>query len=189
MTVIVILLALISLLSLAGIAGYILLWSRKALAGLSLRENVLRNLSNASFILAMILFIGLVFYVPVVFPPDKNKPTAEIEGNIALSKEQVKYQKKYNMETFGVAKTSGTISYPVKPKDPKDQLIHLTKGEKGLKTSTPQPYDEIWVNSASNYKVYWNKGAFVAEIGYFDEKNPEWVMDRQSFLNLKEEPF
>lgn len=189
MTVIIILLTLISLLSLAGIAGYLLIWSRKMIPGLSLREDVLRNLSNASFILAMILFIGLVFYVPVVFPPDKSKPTAEIEGNISLSKEQIKYQKKYNMETFGVTKSSGTISYPIKEKDPKDHLIRLTKGEKGLKTSAPQPYDEIWLNSASNYKVYWNKGAFVAEIGYYDEKNPEWVMDRETFLKLKEEPF
>lgn len=187
MAAILILLILIFSLSVAGISGYLLIFGRRFWPNLNLNENVVRNVSNASFMLAMIFFIGLVFYLPVAFPPDKSKPTGKIEGNLNLSAEQVKYQRKYNMESFGVASAAGTIAFPVKEKDPADHLIKLKKGETGLKMSDPQPYDEIWLNAAANYKVYWNKGAYVAEIGYFDETHPQWVMDRETFLNLKEE--
>jgi hypothetical protein len=117
------------------------------------------------------------------------------EGNVSLSAEQLKYQKKYPLENYVLKKASGSITYHEGLTRDKENLFIFDNYPQRASGSVTFNYDEVWINSHNDIRVFWNEKKFIAEIGYRGEyKDPaatniSWVMDRYTFDNIKDEKF
>lgn len=194
MTVIIVSLILIFVLAVLGFVGYASVHFLKNNAEVQSHGEMIKNLSNAAFVLGMLTFMFVIFYAPVAFPQKKGDIKVT-EGNVQLSDEQFKYQKKYPLENYVVTKASGSISYNEGLIRDKDNMFIFTNYPKGASGAVSFKYDELWVNAHNDIHVYWNEKKFIAEIGYKGEyKDPaatniSWVMDRYAFEKMKEEKF
>lgn len=194
MTVIIVSLILIFVLAVLGFVGYASVHFLKNNAEVQSHSEMIKNLSNAAFVLGMLTFMFVIFYTPVAFPQKKGDIKVT-EGNVQLSDEQFKYQKKYPLENYVITKASGSISYNEGLTRDKDNMFMFNNYPKGASGAVSFKYDELWVNAHNDIHVYWSEKKFIAEIGYKGEyKDPaatniSWVMDRYAFEKMKEEKF
>lgn len=194
MTVIIVSLVMIFVFAVLGFVGYASVHFLKNNAEVQSHGEMIKNLSNAAFVLGMLTFMFVIFYAPVAYP--QNKDNMKItEGNVKLSDEQFKYQKKYPLENFVLKNVSGSVTYRDGLKRDKDNIFVFENYPKDASGAVSLKYNEIWVNDHNDIYVYWDDKKFVAEIGYQGQyKDPaatniSWVMDRYAFLKMKEEKF
>lgn len=194
MTAIIIAILMIFTFAVLGMIGYGSVYLLKNNEEVQSHSEMIKNLSNASFVLGMLTFMFAIFYAPVAFPP-KQEDYKITEGNVTLSPEQFKYQKKYSLESYVVNKASGTISYNEGLTRNKEYNFIYDNYPKNTSGSVSFAYNEVWMNAHNDIAVYWIDKKFIAEIGYRGEyKNPAatnlaWVMDRFAFEKMKEEKF
>ena len=194
MQVIMVAVIMVFVFALLGIIGYASVYLLKNNEEVQSHSEMIKNLSNAAFVLGMLTFMFTIFYAPVAFPP-KPSDYKVTEGNVTLSAEQQKYQKKYALESYGVKNASGTISYYEGLSRDKENLFIFDNYPKNASGSVSFAYDEVWINSHNDVRVFWKDKKFIAEIGYLGQyKDPvatniSWVMDRYAFDKMKEEKF